>query len=168
MINRILEGVTAAILMLMVVIAFVAVIFRYVIESSLSWSFEATMALLTYLTFISCYLALRQGAHLKVDYFIKHLPLGPRTAVFALNRLLIFAVGLVMVVWGLRQTWLYREQTTLVMEIPVWVLYVIIPMSGLAMGLDAFWQLVAGLRRAWRGEDPEVKSRGLSFGAGVD
>ena len=41
MINRILETICAVILAITVLITFIAVIFRYVIGSALSWSFEA-------------------------------------------------------------------------------------------------------------------------------
>jgi len=52
MIDRTLEAICAALLAATVLIAFTAVIFRYVLGSALSWSFEASLALLTYITFL--------------------------------------------------------------------------------------------------------------------
>jgi TRAP-type C4-dicarboxylate transport system permease small subunit len=57
-----------------------------------------------------------------------------------------------MLYHGTRQVLLYQSQNTLVMEIPVGVLYTAIPMSGLLMGLDSLVMLVTGLRRYRRGE----------------
>lgn len=151
MVNRILDAITAAILAVTVVIAFVAVIFRYVIESSLTWSFEASLVLLTYLTFIAGYSALRHGSHLKVDVFVRLMPFPAQVAIFAMNQLAISGIGVVMVVWGGRQTWLYHAQTTMVMEIPLGFLYVIIPLCGLAMAVDSLWQLGVGLNRVRHG-----------------
>lgn len=154
MINRCLEAVCAVILAAAVLIAFTAVIFRYVIGSALSWSFEASLALLTYLTFIGCYLALRKHSHLKVDVFIRRLPLLGQVVVFVVNQLLIGAIGAVMLYHGTRQVLLFQSQNTLVMEIPVGFLYAAIPLSGALMGLDALAVLVGGLRRFARGEPP--------------
>ena len=67
LIDRIIDAIMAVILAASVVIAFIAVVFRYVLNSALSWSFEVSLILLTYLTFIGSYTALRRGAHLKVD-----------------------------------------------------------------------------------------------------
>ncbi len=82
MINRVLEAICTALLAVTVLIAFTAVIFRYVIGSALSWSFEASLVLLTYLTFIGSYLALRKHSHLKVDVFIRMLPPLGQVTVF--------------------------------------------------------------------------------------
>jgi TRAP-type C4-dicarboxylate transport system permease small subunit len=121
-VNRVLEAICAAILATTVLIAFTAVIFRYVIGSALSWSFEASLALLTYLTFIGCYLALRKHSHLKVDVLVRMLPRLGQAIVFAVNQLLIAGIGAVMLYHGARQVLLYQSQNTLVMEIPVGVL----------------------------------------------
>jgi len=153
-VNRILEAICTAILAATVLIAFMAVIFRYVIGSALSWSFEASLALLTYLTFIGCYLALRKHSHLKVEVLVRLLPRPGQAIVFAINQLLIAGIGAVMLYHGMRQVLLYRSQNTLVMEIPVGFLYTAIPVSGLLMGLDALVVLVAGLCRYRRGEPP--------------
>jgi len=147
MVNRILEAICAVILALAVLIAFVSVIFRYVLGSALSWSFEASVAMLTYLTFVGCYLAMRKNSHLKVDVFVRMLPRAGQMFLFVLNQLLIVGIGAVMLYHGGRQTVLFLDSKTLVMELPSGVLYVIIPISGLLMGADAVTGLVAGWRR---------------------
>ena len=149
MIDKILEAVCAAILAATVLIAFIAVIFRYVIGAALSWSFEASLALLTYLTFIGCYLAMRKHAHLKVEVLVARFPLPAQATVFAFNQLVICAIAAVMVIYGTRQVVLFHSQTTLVMELPLSLLYIAIPLSGLLMALQAVMELFDGLGR-WR------------------
>jgi len=151
-IDRILEAVCAALLAATVLIAFIAVIFRYVIGSALSWSFEASLALLTYLTFLGCYLAMRKNAHLKVEVLAARFPVSVQALVFAINQLVIFAIAAIMVVYGMRQVLLFHKQTTLVMELPLSLLYTAIPLSGLLMGLQAAVELIGGVRRWRRGE----------------
>lgn len=151
MINRILEAICAAILAMAVLIAFVSVIFRYVLGDALSWSFEASIGLLTYLTFIGCYLALRKNCHLKVDVFVLRLPRRGQLLAFTVNQLAIVVIGWVMLYHGGRQAYLFADSRTLVMELPSGLLYCIIPISGLLMGVDAVAGLVAGWRRHARG-----------------
>lgn len=154
MINRVLEAICTALLVATVLIAFTSVIFRYVIGSALTWSFEASLALLTYLTFIGCYLALRKQSHLKVEVLVHLMPLPAQLVCFLVNQFLIIGIALVMAYYGGRQTYLFYEQTTLVMEISKGYFYAVIPLSGVLMALDSMVTLYAGIWRYARGEMP--------------
>ncbi|CAB5138540.1 hypothetical protein D3OALGB2SA_4087 [Olavius algarvensis associated proteobacterium Delta 3] len=155
LIDRIIDAIMAGILAASVVIAFVAVIFRYVLNSALLWSFEVSLILLTYLTFIGSYAALRRGAHLKVDVIANMLGPIPRTVVFMLAQVVILGVSIVMVIWGTEQALKFASQTTTILEMPRGPIYAIIPLSGLVMGIDTLARLIRGLRRAVHGEAPE-------------
>jgi TRAP-type transport system small permease protein len=150
--DRILEAVCAALLGATVLIAFIAVIFRYVIGASLSWSFEASLAMLTYLTFLGSYLAMRHNAHLKVEVFAARLPIPMQLAVFVLNQAVVLGIGGVMIWYGMRQVVDFFSQTTAVMQIPIGWLYIAIPLSGALMTLQALVELVTGVRRGLSGE----------------
>jgi len=126
------------------------VIFRYVLNSALSWSFEVSLILLTYLTFIGSY-----AAHLKVDVIANMLGPIPRLIVFLLAQVVILGVSLVMVIWGAEQALKFASQTTTILEMPRGPIYAIIPLSGLVMGIETLARLIRGLRRAVRGEAPE-------------
>lgn len=153
MIDRILEAVCAALLAATVLITFIAVFFRYVIGAALSWSFEASLALLTYLTFVGCYLAMRKNAHLKVEVLVARFPLLGQALVFTMNQCVIIAIAAVMVIYGMRQAVMFHSQTTLVMELPLSLLYAAIPLSGALMALQAVMELLSGLGR-WRRREP--------------
>lgn len=153
MIDRILEAICAALLAATVLITFIAVFFRYVIGAALSWSFEASLALLTYLTFVGCYLAMRKNAHLKVEVLVARLPALAQALVFTLNQCVILAIAGVMVIYGMRQMVMFHSQTTLVMELPLSLLYAAIPLSGMLMALQSITELVGGIGR-WRRREP--------------
>lgn len=150
--DRMLEAVCAALLGATVLIAFVAVIFRYVIGASLSWSFEASLALLTYLTFLGSYLAMRKNAHLKVEVFAAKLPIVLQLIVFAMNQAIILAIAGVMIFYGAKQVEMFFSQTTAVMQIPIGWLYLAIPLSGALIGLQGTLETVAGIRRGLAGQ----------------
>ena len=154
MINRILEAICAALLLATVVIGFMAVIYRYVFDSALSWSFEALLGLLTYITFIGAYLALRKNAHLRVDLLASALPRPGRLILFLCNQALIGLIGLLMLRQGWRQTVLFQDQTTQVLEISNAYLYAAIPVCGLLICIDAITRIFIGLRRFSTGQEP--------------
>jgi TRAP-type C4-dicarboxylate transport system permease small subunit len=155
-IDRVLEAILVVLLASVVVLAFAAVLFRYVLAASIPWAYEVLMALLVYITFLGSYVALRKNAHLRVDVLVRKLPPVGRTIVFVFNQLVIAGVSFVMLYWGARQAIRFARQTTIMLEIPVSILYVIIPICGTLMMLDALWVLVQGLRLAKQGHDPHT------------
>lgn len=154
MINRILEGVIAVLLVAAVGVAFLAVIYRYALNSALSWSFEVSLALLTYITFIGGYLALRKGAHLKVDLLLARMPFPMRGAAFLLNQALIGLIGWIMAWHGTKQMLRFSDQLTNVLEVSTSWYYAAIPIAGVLICLDAVTTTIRGLIRMSRGEEP--------------
>jgi TRAP-type C4-dicarboxylate transport system permease small subunit len=153
--DRILEAFTAALLFMTAAITFMAVIMRYVFDSSLSWSFEALTILLTYITFVSAYLALRKGVHLRIDIIIRKMPVLFQTCFFILANLSMLCVTGVMIYWGFIQAFKFPGQVTEVMRIPVSAIYIVIPLSGTAMFAQILCHMYAGIRRSIRGMPPE-------------
>ncbi|AKI00869.1 TRAP-type C4-dicarboxylate transport system, small permease component [Hoeflea sp. IMCC20628] len=153
-INKILEAMIAALLVAAVGVAFVAVIYRYVLDSALSWSFEVSLALLTYITFLGGYLALRRNAHLKVDLLVRRLPFWARGVLFLFNQAVIATIGWIMAWHGGRQVLRFADQTTNVLEISTAWYYIAIPIAGGLICLDALWNAVRGLLRLTRGQEP--------------
>ncbi|WP_137389032.1 TRAP transporter small permease [Rhodoligotrophos defluvii] len=155
MLNRLLEVIVAVLMAATVVIGFAAVVARYVVGQSLGWSYEAMQALLVYMTFVSAYLALRRGAHLKIDVLVRMMPISGQTVLFLLNQAIIAAVGFVMFWWGGEQALRFWSRETLVLELPLGPLYGIIPLAGLGILIEALIVIPAGLRRARAGEAPD-------------
>jgi len=147
-----------------VAISFLAVVFRYGVGSSLSWSFEASIALLTHMTFVGAFLALRRGAHLRIDVLVRKLPVRTQGAFFVFNQLVIAAVGAVMLYWGSVQAWRFAGRETIVMELPLWLIYPIIPLCGLGILIEALFRIPGGVRRVRANLPPESDDEGFSLG----
>jgi len=155
MLNRILEAIVAFLMLLTVTIGFAAVVARYGFGRSFAWSFEALQALLVYMTFVSAFLALRKGAHLRIDVIFNRLPTKAQIGVHVFNQLTIAGVGAVMAFWGYRQAMRFFWRKSLVMEFPMGFLYVIIPLCGVAIVLQALGTLPRGIARIRQGLPPE-------------
>lgn len=155
MINRILEALIASLLVGAVGVGFVAVIYRYALGSALSWSFEVSLALLTYITFFGAYLALRKRAHLRVDILVQKMPFWARGFLFFANQLLIGLIGWIMAYHGTRQVLRFMDQTTTVLEISTAWYYSAIPIAGALMCIDAAISALSGAARLVRGQEAE-------------
>ncbi len=68
------EGAAAVLMALLVVAVFISTVSRYVLNASVIWSEEIPILLQVWLTFIGGVIALRRGAHVSVDTFLRMLP----------------------------------------------------------------------------------------------
>ncbi|MCP1673588.1 TRAP-type C4-dicarboxylate transport system permease small subunit [Natronocella acetinitrilica] len=165
MIDRVFEAISALLLAATVVITFLTVIYRYVIQSSLPWSYEVLLGLLVYLTFFSGFLALRQGAHLRIDVLVSHMPMRPQMVIYLFNQSVIIGVAVVMVIWGTEQAMNFSDRTSLMLDIPMTVFYAIIPLSGAAMTLECLRQIIVAVGAYRRGQPPYPAANKASQGA---
>lgn len=62
------------IMFVMVTITSAQVFCRYVLGSALSWPEEVNIFLMAWLTFIGSAIALAEGSHMGVTFFVEHLP----------------------------------------------------------------------------------------------
>ena len=154
-IDRILEATIAVMLIITVVVAFLEVVLRYGFNTSLIWSFEFLLIVLTYMSFVGALLALRQRAHLRILVIYFMLPHIGQVILFVINQLAIGVTTVVMAYWGWDYAFRFIEKTTLILEWPVTWLYIVIPLSGVAMTLQVLHDLYKGLRRVFSGLSPE-------------
>ncbi len=132
------------------VIVLTAVFFRYVIGHSLAWSDEVVRYLFVQFTLLGTALALRDRQHIRVEFFVEHLPAKARRFVEALGLVLVLVLNAILVVFGMR--WVFESAgfTTPALGLPLnWVLFAPLPIS-------ALFALVYGVRRLVRGEYAEL------------
>jgi TRAP-type C4-dicarboxylate transport system permease small subunit len=117
-----------AILAAMAAMVFVNVVLRFTSDRSLLWVEEVSRYLMIWLTFLGGGPVLRYGGHLGIETLQEAWPryaAAIRAAVFAI--LLGFFAFMVWV--GLRYAAFAWEQTTPVMQIPIGVVYLAIPIG---------------------------------------
>lgn len=154
MLDRLFEFICALLMACVVLITMATIVFRYIVQSSLPWSYEVLLGLMVYLTFFSGYVALRQGAHLRIDVVVSRLPLRAQMAVYLVNQLVVIGVSLVMVIWGTEQTFNYSDRSSLMLNIPQPVFYAVIPLAGTAMIVECLRQCMHAIREFQQGKAP--------------
>jgi TRAP-type C4-dicarboxylate transport system permease small subunit len=127
------------------VIILTAVFFRYVVNRSLFWSDEIVRYLFVWFTLIGAALVLRDRRHIRVEYFVQHMPAGPRHVVERGGLLLVLAFNVFLVVVGL---WWVKETGgtyTPALRLPLnWILYAALPVSAALSSCFAARRLLAG------------------------
>ena len=136
-INQWIERLLFGLGFTMAVIVAVQVFFRYVLNHSLFWSEELARYLLVWLTFLGASVAYRRKAHPGIDFFyIKMPPIIKTTARFLVHLTSLILFG-VMIVYGYRFTYFLRLQITPALHLPKWIIFSIIPISGLILMVHA-------------------------------
>jgi len=97
--NRVLDDFNLILFVLLLVVATLQVLMRYVIRMPLPWTEELARFLLIWVTFLGAASVTRRKLHIKVEFLSQRYP--PRTAA-ALNALIYLVMALFMGVigWG--------------------------------------------------------------------
>ena len=119
------------------ILLFVNVVMRYVFLAALSWAEEVTMYLIVWLVFVGGSVTLRMFGHISIDL----LPLALSAA--GARRLKIFVCAAMLVFFaaffyysGLHTLRvMVTGQITPVLEAPMWLTYLAMPVGSLLMGI---------------------------------
>lgn len=97
---QVCKALSLAILTALVAVVITGVFFRYVLNSSLSWSEDVSKILLLWLIFLASPIALRLGELITIDFLTEKLPSRLKHFVLAFSTLLVIAFCVVMVWQG--------------------------------------------------------------------
>lgn len=147
-IERGLTLVVAAGVVLIVLLVSSQVIYRYAVRQPLVWSEELTTLSYQWLSFLGAALAVRHRAHFGVDFLVRHLGPGWSSGLEWLGHAVVWAMGIFMIVYGLRIVENSAMQMYPTLPFSVGAGYSIVPISGaLFLLMDC---LVFADRRAGR------------------
>lgn len=114
------------------VILVAAVIFRYGLNSSISWAEEGCKYLMVWLTFLGTPIALREFAHINIDLVLKALPGRAMQLMYFLINLIILFTMSVIFWYGIKFTQLGMRQVASSFNLSMFYMYVAVPLgSGL-------------------------------------
>ena len=94
--DKLLAFVTASAMAAIVLIVFVNVALRYIVNTGLTWSEEIAVNLFVWVIFLGAILAGIEGLHIKVDLLIKKLPKKMQKVFLVIASMcVLFAMGVV-------------------------------------------------------------------------
>jgi len=114
--------------------------------SAPSWPADVNRVLVLWIAMVGGSLATRANEHIKVDFFSRALPPGPRRVVSALISLAGITVCLLLVFFsfGFLKVVYDLEETLVAIPIPLWTIQLIIPVGFTVIAFRFFLHLVGG------------------------
>jgi C4-dicarboxylate transporter DctQ subunit len=120
--------------MVALVALFVNVVLRYGFNYSLAWSEELVREVIIYTTFIGCSVAVKNRSLIKIDASVQLLPKLKMPLTYFSNFVTMIFAGMMIYYGWLMMLLQYRtQQKTIIMEIPLVILYAILPLMGVMM-----------------------------------
>jgi TRAP-type C4-dicarboxylate transport system permease small subunit len=141
--NRVAEGALALTGAIMLGVVLVQVLFRYVVQASLSWSEELARYAFVWAIFLGASAATRRGQHIVMGALVSLLPAPLRRGLAVLAALCFAALAALLVVLGVVLMHAARFQVSTGLQVPISWVYAALPV-GMALCL---LHLLAGLAR---------------------
>lgn len=112
------------------VLIFIQVIFRYVLQNSISWSEELTRYMLIWTVFLAAGYVLNKGGHANIDLVLTRLSPKMRAVVEKCTLLLVMAFAGIIIRYGFMLMRFGQRQISSALEIPMHYVYLAIPIGG--------------------------------------
>lgn len=161
LINRLEEGLMALFLAVMTALTFVQVVLRYVFNTGLIWSLEATTYTFAWLVLLGMAYGVRTRSHIAVDLVVGRLQGHALRVAGFLAVLICIAYALLMLYGGGVLVARLVELGNEARDLPIkrWILLIMLP-GGFALlawrFLEMFWKLATGsIQRLGFGEREE-------------
>ncbi len=120
--------------MLGLIVLFVAVVLRYTISYTIPWSQEIVREVIIYTTFIGCSVAIKNRSMLKIDALIQVVPKLKTICEYIANLgTIIFSLIIIKYGWEMVVQQYQTHQYTIILQIPIYLLYLILPIMGILM-----------------------------------
>lgn len=126
---------------------FANVVLRYGFNYTLAWSEELVRIVIIYSTFVGASVAIRQRAMIRIDAVVQIFPKLKFGLTFVTN-LLMLVWAWMMVFYGYKMTHLQylTNQKTIIMQIPLVIIYAIMPVMGVMVFLRTVQVIIQDIR----------------------
>lgn len=116
---------------------------RFVLNSSPSWTEQASLILMIWYVMFAAAAGVYEGFHIRIALLEEKL--GPRARpLLRVTALVVAVIGLVLLIYGTQLCWAVRGNTVPSLGVSRAVAYVPLPVSGLLMALFALPQIISG------------------------
>jgi len=140
-VNRVSEHFLNILLVVMVVVVFLQVIFRFLLTVPLSWSEEVARYVMVWTTFLGAALAVEKKAHPYVEVLVNLLPLVIRVPMNILIICISCIFYAILVFYGTMFVTTSVMQPSAALEIPMGYVYIVIPVGGILLILNSLVEI---------------------------
>lgn len=134
---KLLEWLAIICMVVLTVIVFVDVILRYIFKQGFPWTQEIATLMLVWFSLIGMGIGVLEKIHISIEMFTSKLPQKAIRVLEGINHILIAVFGGAMVYYGLFIMNMTKMSTLPATKMPSSVLYIILPLSGILVLLNA-------------------------------
>lgn len=153
-----LAAVLAALMGALVLDVTWQVVSRFVLNNPSSYTEEVALFLMLWVALLGAAYAFRRGAHLGLDIVVAKLEGNRKVIAQKLAEIISLAFACIILIYGgLKLVLLNYElkQTSAALEVEVWIIYSVIPLSGLLIAIFAIERIIFGAPELNAHEKPE-------------
>jgi len=146
--DRIEEFFISMALLFVTLLLFINVITRYSFGYSIKWAEELTRYLLIWVTFVGSSVCVRKQKHVGIDVLLTKCPTGKRWIISLIIAVigLLFSFILTVYGWKITHSVILSKQLSPAMMLPMYLIYISIPIGGLLMSIRYFQVILAYLK----------------------
>ena len=154
------ENLAACFMAVLLLVLFLQVFTRYVLDDPLSWTEEVARYLYVYIVFLGASAAISDRSHVGIDYFARLLPVPVQWALSVAVNLLVLGALALLAYWGLRAAARQWDMPLVVLDIPYTWVYVVVPFTAVLMSLRTIALMGEDWRAMRRGAQVATDARG--------
>ena len=132
-VNLLFKPLISVLILLMIIITFIQVIFRYVLNSALPWSGEITIFFFIWVIFLGASITLHKGLHIGVDIITNQLREKNKKIIYIFTNILIIIFCILVFFGSIPLVIDNFTQRSPALEIRLTYVYLSIPFSMIAM-----------------------------------
>ncbi len=126
---------------------FANVVLRYGFNYTLAWSEELVRIVMIYSTFVGASVAVKQRAMIRIDAVVQIFPkLKPGLTLYTNLLMLVFAWMMVFYGYKMTHLQLLTHQKTIIMQIPLVIIYAIMPVMGVMVFIRTIQVIIQDIR----------------------
>ena len=146
-VTRIEEWSLFVMVMVALLSLFANVVLRYGFNYTLAWSEELVRIVIIYSTFVGASVAVKQRAMIRIDAIVQIFP-KLKSGLTFYTSLLMLVFAWMMVYYGYKMTHLQfiTHQKTIIMEIPLVIVYAIMPVMGIMVLIRTIQVIIQDFR----------------------
>lgn len=145
--TRLVEWMLVALSILIFVVVFLQVLFRYLLRQPLFWSEELPRYLLIWMCFLAAALAQKHDAHINITLCLAPLSTRARQVLKILTDAVILAFFWVLIYSGGLVTSITAHHRSTALQLPMGLVYAALPVGAILMSLYLVIQIADSVRR---------------------
>ena len=146
--NEIESHISVILLVAMLVILFKQVVLRYVFNNANAWSEELARYMFIWFTYLSASVCVLKNRHIRIDTLINVWPKVLRPFIVITGNLIFLAYCVVTAYYGaiFTQVLIGTGRISLGLQMPMWIVFAVIPVCNTAMAIRLIQNMVNQLR----------------------